>query len=1098
MAGQLPAESYSNRKAQINPLVLDRSYRSRTSSHKVVVHKNEEELRQSILADGGSVIEEYGAFCLMSAPAATAEAATVETNWGGAVRDDMNVILLRAGAFDTTEGEPAIDVSLAESSPAGEQLYLVQMVGPVKEAWHNQLEAAAQIVSYVPNNAFLVRASSAGLVEINNLQKSGVVQWSGPFRPGYKIAPEIALNSDQEILTTVQLVTTAHTPADIETLSLLSGAPLAGEPEAVLGYTNIRLKIHTSRLVDVARMNDVVWIEPWSEPELLDERQGLIVAGLYTGNQLAGPGYLNWLRSKNLDSTPDFLVDVSDSGIDQGVLDPAVIHKDFLNLAGAARVVYARLLGSGIEDGPTNDIGGHGTLNAGIVGGYNLGGAFPYVDSQGYSFGLGVHPFVKIGVTKLFNPEFTDPNRIDMVDQMYRDGARVSSNSWGAYNNSYTVESQLYDSLVRDARRGEPGNQELTVVFASGNKGPGGNLSIPATAKNVITVGASENMRPTGVDGCGITSEGADEILSMIRFSSGGPATDGRIKPDVVAPGTHVQAAQSQDPNFTAGGVCGPRNFPSGQTLYTWSSGTSHSTPAVAGAAALVRQFFQQSTGRAPSPAMIKAFLTNSTTYMTGYLAGDNLPGPNQGWGLLNLGRALDGVQRNMIDQTQILGSTGEELTLRGTIADPSKPFRVTLAWTDAPGTPSANPTVNDLDLQVTAGGKTYFGNRFSGATSVEGGPADRLNNIESVWLPEGLTGEYTVRVIAAGIAGDGVPGNGDTTDQDFALVVYNALGAGGGGPLDTPPNVTTRYPAGGERFLAGSTMSITWDASDDKGIQSQRVEFSSDGGVTYAVIATLDGSVRKFDWKIPAVPTSRARIRITALDGVNLPATSVTPLNFEVVIGPPDTTPPTVALVSPAGDSVIGGGTTATIKWRENDNVGVTRRVIELSTDAGRTFQEVASISAPGGTEQQSFDWQVPVALSTTAGKIRITVFDGADNSSSVISSGKFDVWPLPIVTDANFLLGGENQKNELEVFGRHFRIDETNIRVNGRRLRKIRFNEKCDSVDGTCKKVSSLDRKLHKFVPEGERVVIQVELPRTGQMSPAFEWKRKRPRSS
>src|SRR6185295_744036 len=223
---------------------------------------------------------------------------------------------------------------------------------------------------------------------------------------------------------------------------------------------------------------------------------------------------------------------------------------------------------------------------------YNAIPSFPYVDSGGYSLGLGVHPFVKLGISKIFNPEYTSPNMLDMVDRMYRDCARISNNSWGAYNNSYTTDAQLYDSLVRDARRTEAGNQELTVVFASGNKGAGGNLSTPATAKNVLTVGATENLRPTGIDGCGIDSDGADEILSLIRFSSGGPATAGRVKPDIVAPGTHIQGAQSQDRGYTGRGVCGPKNFPPGQSFYTWSSGTSHSTPAVAGAAALIRQSF--------------------------------------------------------------------------------------------------------------------------------------------------------------------------------------------------------------------------------------------------------------------------------------------------------------------------------------------------------------------------------------------------------------------------------------------------------------------------------------------------------------------------
>src|SRR6185369_13565000 len=286
-------------------------------------------------------------------------------------------------------------------------------------------------------------------------------------------------------------------------------------------------------------------------------------------------------------------------------------------------------------------------------------------------------------------------------------------------------------------RDGDEGNQELTIIFSSGNKGTGGHLTSPGNAKNTIMVGASENLRP-GLDGCQIDTSGADDINSLIDCSSSGPTTDGRFKPEIVAPGTHIQGARSQDRGFTAGGVCGPGNYPIEQITYTWSSGTSHAAPAVSGAAALLRQFFQQSVGHPPSPAMVKAYLTNAASYMTGFRAGDTLPSANQGFGLLNIGRALDETPRLMVDQDQVLASTGQVYTLTGRVVDPSKPLRITLAWTDAPGSPAANPVVNNLDLQVDVGGKTYLGNHFSDAFSVEGGSADALNNLEAVYAPVG------------------------------------------------------------------------------------------------------------------------------------------------------------------------------------------------------------------------------------------------------------------------------------------------------------------------------------------------------------------------
>jgi len=114
--------------------------------------------------------------------------------------------------------------------------------------------------------------------------------------------------------------------------------------------------------------------------------------------------------------------------------------------------------------------------------------------------------------------------------------------------------------------------------------------------------------------------------------------------------------------------------------------------------------------------------------------------------------------------------------TFTGTVSDSSKPFRVTLAWTDHPGsTTAAKALVNDLDLTVTVGGLTYRGNVFNGGQSMTGGAADSLNNVESVFLPAGLPGNFTVTVTAANVVADGVVTGGIAHEQDFALVIYNA-----------------------------------------------------------------------------------------------------------------------------------------------------------------------------------------------------------------------------------------------------------------------------------------------------------------------------------
>src|SRR5262249_58617015 len=116
-------------------------------------------------------------------------------------------------------------------------------------------------------------------------------------------------------------------------------------------------------------------------------------------------------------------------------------------------------------------------------------------------------------------------------------------------------------------------------------------------------------------------------------------------------------------------------------------------------------------------------------------------------------------------------------------------------------------------DGEVAVGGQTFKGNVFSGGSSVSGGPADPRNNFESVFLPAGTTGSITVTVRATNIAGDGVPGNADTTDQDFALVVYNATQTTAGPTIGVSPASFTFSATAGGANPASQSLSVTNNA---------------------------------------------------------------------------------------------------------------------------------------------------------------------------------------------------------------------------------------------------------------------------------------------
>jgi subtilase family protein len=795
-----------------------RSYRSPGRMRKVVIQSDNQPALAEAQSSGAIEISDYGSFKLFvisDAALETNERAVAMTEGGRAqtasaslpgfeVRDDFNVLLLRSGAIDTTsEDAPgafkgmgraaSLDAarsinSLNAAKPTGSELRLIQFIGPVKRAWLDSLRASGlEPIAYVPNNGYLVRGSTAARAQLMRLAAEGgnFVQWEGPFTREHKIHPRLieAMQNQAGAQVTVALQIVGserlRDKNDIKAARKIASSVI-GDAYDVLNFTNMRVTVQADRISELADLANVVNIEPWNPPQLFDERSSQTLAGSLTsdGKAASGPGYMNWLQAHGFASNFGFAIDITDTGLDRGSISADKLHPDFLNSNGQSRVIYARDYTSELDAG---DVGGHGTINMSIAGGASAGAQQGSVDSNGFHFGLGIAPFAMLGSSKIFQAsqrfDLIEPYT-NLISAAYQSGARVSSNSWGDISNSYTIDAQEYDARTRDAVPTQPGNQESSICFAAGNAGGKGTVGAPGTAKNVISVAASESSRKDGTDGCGVEEADSDSIMDMAFFSSGGPLHDGRLKPDITAPGTHIEGAASQHAEFDGSGVCGADlanpYFPKGQTLYTWSSGTSHSTPQVAGAAALARQFFLN-RGEEPSAALIKALLLNTTTYMTGVDAGGNLPHPKQGWGLLNLNRAFDDTPKIFINQTNTLGESGQEFVMTGEVKDTTQPVRITLAWSDAPGFSAFAPWVNDLDLEVAINGQVYRGNNFIGQESQPGGAADAKNNVEAVWLPAGTAGTFLVRVRASNIAGDGAPGNNDSTDQDFALVVYNA-----------------------------------------------------------------------------------------------------------------------------------------------------------------------------------------------------------------------------------------------------------------------------------------------------------------------------------
>lgn len=755
-----------------------------TERVKLLIDNEDKAALDSARQSHGRLLADYGSFSLWLVE----RAATAHLNGRATVSSpaDFDTIYLRDGVIERSTSAQTPPVELSSSRQTGPQLWIVQFVGPIAAGWLEDLVAqGAALVSYMPNHAYVIWADGPTIAAIEEQIASGAspLQWSGPYHPAYRLAPQLAgparQATDDSVDVTVQIYTTDAAADTLARLLALSEAQLAG-PEQLVGFTTVAVRLRANRLAEVAGWADVFNVEPYVAPQLNDEIQGQILAGNISGGGASGPGYLAWLQSKDVPTNPALypVVDVVDDGVDNGTTTPN--HADFYlngNPASSSRLVANSNCTS---DASASGGAGHGNLNAGIVGGYNDGTGAAYEDAAGYNYGLGISPWTRLANTKIFRDSgsFDIGNCNDtytgIVRASHENGAAISTNSWGAdVYGAYGADSQAYDSLTRDARPDLPGLQPMLHIFSAGNAGPSGQtLGSPGTAKNVLTVGAGENPRANGfVDGCG--SANADNYNDITGFSSRGPTRDQRVKPDLVAPGNHVTGPASQIPNYDGTGVC-TKYYPSGQTLYALSSGTSHSAPAVAGAASLLYVRYQALFGAAPSPAMLKAFLLNSTRYLDGVSSGGNLPSNSQGWGGMDLSVAFDAVARQAVDQTVTFGETGEEVSYFLEVADSGRPIRITLAWSDAPGSTTGASYVNDLDLRVIAGGQTYLGNVFSGPFSTTGGSADQRNNVEQVILPAGTTGQMQIIVRAANIAGDGLPGNADLSDQDFALFATN------------------------------------------------------------------------------------------------------------------------------------------------------------------------------------------------------------------------------------------------------------------------------------------------------------------------------------
>ena len=651
-------------------------------------------------------------------------------------------IKLKSRVFDPVEEgmeTPSLD---SISSRSGSGYYLIQFPGPIQNEWLDTLESSGvEILEYIPDYTYLVGVKEGPKLS-TSLLSSLPIRWAGEYEPEHRLHPRL-LTNDQEIVNiTVLIFNDENTNNSIRTVKNSMNSVL--EVWIDRRYTGVDGSIKNIHLEDISKIPNVYWIEPFSAPLLFDEVSSEIVGGNWTaGVPWGGPG--SYVNSLGYDGTGQ-KVAVVDTGIDGG--RDNILHPD-LNVVGFFDYTTS--------DGTAYDGHGHGTHVAGIVAGDGSAGT---TDSDGYLYGMGVAPGAELVAQKVFtdNGSSRFPNLNTLMADTYNSGAYVSSNSWGSrVFGEYTSSSARYDGFVRDALPNTAGEYPMIIVFASGNDGPDPNsVGAPGTAKNVITVGASENYRP-------YISSNANNIDEMASFSSRGPTNDGRIKPDIVAPGTIISSALSSEVIHTYPLLI--------DEYYHYLSGTSMAAPHVSGGAAIFVQYYEQEYGVKPSPALTKAAMILGANDMNR----EGIPNFDEGWGRMNLSNIVQ-PREEIFYQEQFKGlSTGEHMEKTIYVGCVDTPLKVVLTWTDPPASPNAlTALVNDLDLTITGpDGKVFRGNQFkNGWSDPFSTDRDELNNVEAIYIdPSDLRlGEYTIEVYAQNVPMDGVPST-SRTEQDFAMV---------------------------------------------------------------------------------------------------------------------------------------------------------------------------------------------------------------------------------------------------------------------------------------------------------------------------------------
>lgn len=514
---------------------------------------------------------------------------------------DTDVLELAGRSFSVNDpaagldGDELVPAALADKWP----LHVVQFIAPPFPQWQEAVEQhGGEVIGGAGRYGLFVSGSKEKLAALSALPFVGMVH---PLLPAWKLDPRLKDATDSGDVSMVVFPRDAEDEV-LNVIASLGGKHIRTEPGRLPDEIRIVANLDLSQASKLAALPSTTWIE-WQPPATLGgERETQIVAESLTGNApntTPVPGYAAALANIGANGA-GVTVAIADSGVDQGANNNTTGHLD-LRGRQTAFVDY---------NGVPTDQNGHGTHVAGIAVG-NAASGTTEPGTAAFLWGQGVAPgasYVTQSIASPSNPAGPGvllPAIATLCQDSVNNGATIQNDSWSSPASTvYSTRDAAYDVASRDSDSTTTAFESLTVVFAARNSGGLPNtIGEPAGAKNVLTVGNGLTRRP----GTGFPD---DDIRGINGSSSRGPAPGGRIKPDIVAPGTDVPAALSAadaTPNAIAG------------TNHTYKSGTSMAAPHAAGACAVLTDWWRQRTGgKTPSPAMLKALLINGAEDLAG------------------------------------------------------------------------------------------------------------------------------------------------------------------------------------------------------------------------------------------------------------------------------------------------------------------------------------------------------------------------------------------------------------------------------------------------------------------------------------------------